>query len=208
MFVHIIDASIFKILIYNITDCAVELFKRCRLNIVINYEQANCYQLISNAEFFASNSWMNHRDQRSWKNKFMKNIIVVAATYAIFVKETFIITFKDAISIIDSNSQIINEALIFVISTKIFIILTEIFVISTKSILLISIEFLLKRVLFNDITVYDIKTVTSQLIIAMYDYLNIWKDQKITVDISEAEWMSIFIKLNVSVKAARVYFFD
>ena len=103
----------------------------------------------------------------------MKNIIVVAATYAIFVKETFIITFKDAISIIDSNSQIINEALIFVISTKIFIILTEIFVISTKSILLISIEFLLKRVLFNDITVYDIKTVTSQLIIAMYDYLNI-----------------------------------
>ena len=42
----------------------------------------------------------------------------------------------------------------------------------------------------------------------MYEYLNIWKDWEITIDIFEAEWMLIFIKSDVSMKAACVYFFD
>ena len=93
-------------------------------------------------------------------------MIAAAATYAVFIKEAFIIMFKDVTSIIDSNNQMIDEAFISVISTRIS-------VISIKSILLISIDLLLKRVLFNDITIYDTKAVASQLIIAMYDYLNI-----------------------------------
>ena len=96
----------------------------------------------------------------------MKGMIAAAATYAVFIKEAFIIMFKDVTSIIDSNNQMIDEAFISVISTRIS-------VISIKSILLISIDLLLKRVLFNDITIYDTKAVASQLIIAMYDYLNI-----------------------------------
>ena len=48
-------------------------------------------------------------------------------------------------------------------------------IISVISIELIStiIDFSFEHVLFNDITIYDIKAVTSQLIIAMYDYSNI-----------------------------------
>ena len=38
MFAHIMNASMFKILICNITNQVVELFKRCRLKIVIDYE--------------------------------------------------------------------------------------------------------------------------------------------------------------------------
>ena len=56
MFVHIIDVSMFKVLARNITDRAIELFKRCRLNIVIDYKQTNCYQLILNVEFLASSN--------------------------------------------------------------------------------------------------------------------------------------------------------
>ena len=93
-------------------------------------------------------------------------MIAAAAAYAIFIKKTFIITFKDVISVTDPNNQMINETFIFVISTKIS-------VISTKSVLSTSIDFLLKRILLNDITVYDIKTMISQLIIAMYDYSDI-----------------------------------
>ena len=141
--------------------------------MIINYEQASCYQLISEIEFLVSNNWMNHRNQCSWKDKFIKNMIVVAAAYAIFIKKTFTITFKDVISIIDSNNQMIDKAFIFVISTEIFVILTEVSVILTKSILLINIDLLLKRVLFNDIIIYDTKTVVFQLIIAMYDYSNL-----------------------------------
>ena len=105
---------------------------------------------------------------------------VAATTYTIFIKKAFIITLKDVISIIDSNSQMIDETFIFVISTeisvistKVFVISTKISVISTKSVLSTSIDFLLKRILLNDITVYDIKTMISQLIIAMYDYSDI-----------------------------------
>ena len=107
-------------------------------------------------------------------------MIVAATAYAILIKKAFIIKFKDVISIIDSDNQMIDEAFIFVISTeksaistKIFIILTKVFVISTESVLLINIDFLLKRVLFNDITIYDIEAVIFQLVIAMYDYSNI-----------------------------------
>ena len=45
-----------RLIIHNIINQAVELFKCCRLNIVIDYEQASCYQLISDAEFLASNN--------------------------------------------------------------------------------------------------------------------------------------------------------
>ena len=100
-------------------------------------------------------------------------MIAAATAYTIFIKKTFIITFKDVISIIDSNNQMINEIFIFIILTEISVISTKIFVILTKSILSTSINFLLKRVLFNDITMYDIETITFQLIIAIYDYSNI-----------------------------------
>ena len=103
----------------------------------------------------------------------MKNMIAAATAYAVFIKKAFIITLKDVISIIDSNNQIIDETFTFVISTEISAISTKISVISTKSILSTNIDFLLKRVLFNDITMYDIETVISQLIIAMYNYSDI-----------------------------------
>ena len=56
MFAHIINASMFKVLTRNITNRAIELFKRCRLNIVIDFKQASYYQLISNVEFLALNN--------------------------------------------------------------------------------------------------------------------------------------------------------
>ena len=56
MFVHIVNVSMFKILARNITNQTIELLKRCRLSTMIDYEQANCYQLISDVEFLASNN--------------------------------------------------------------------------------------------------------------------------------------------------------
>ena len=173
MFAHIMNASMFKILAHNITNQTIELFKRCRFDTMIDYEQANCYQLISDAKFFISNSWMNHRDQHSWKDKFMKSMTAAAAAYAIFIKKTSIFVIKIIINIMISIlNQIVNK-------TSIFIILTE--SIST------SIDFSFEHVLLNDITMYDIKTIISQLIIAMYAYSDIWKNRKITIDIFEAE---------------------
>ena len=55
-------------------------------------------------------------------------------------------------------NQVINKAFIFIISTKS---------------ILTSIDFSFEHVLFNDIIIYNIKAVTSQLIIAIYDYSNI-----------------------------------
>ena len=55
VFAHIINASMFKILARNITNQTIELFRYCRLNTMIDYKQVNCYQLISNVEFFVSN---------------------------------------------------------------------------------------------------------------------------------------------------------
>ena len=93
---------------------------------------------------------MNHRSQRSWKDKFMKSMIAATAIYAIFIKKSFIFA-ANSISVINLNSQMINETFTFIISTKIF-------VISIKS-ALTSIDLLLEHVLFNDITVYDIKSI-------------------------------------------------
>ena len=87
----------------------------------------------------------------------------------------------------------INEAIISVISTK-----------SISTI----IDFTFEHVLFNDIIVYNIETIIFQLIIAVYNYSDIWKDREITIDISEAKWISIFIKSNVLIKAICVYSFD
>ena len=86
---------------------------------------------------------------------------MTAATvaYTIFIKEIFISLIKITIDVMISIfNQIINEA-----STSIIL---------TKSVLT-NIDFSLEHVLFNDITMYDIKTIISQLITAMYDYSNI-----------------------------------
>ena len=82
-----------------------------------------------------------------------------AAAYAIFIKKTFIIVIKITIDVmILILNQIINKALTFIISTE---------SVST------SIDFSLKHVLFNNITMYDIEAIAFQLIIAMYDYSDI-----------------------------------
>ena len=56
MFVHIINASMFKISVHNITNQTIKLFKRCRLNTIIDYKQINYYQLILNIKFLVSNN--------------------------------------------------------------------------------------------------------------------------------------------------------
>ena len=82
-----------------------------------------------------------------------------AATYTIFIKKIFIFVINITIDVIISIvNQIINKAFIYVILNE---------SVST------SIDFLFEHVLFNDITIYDIKTVVFQLIIAMYNYSNI-----------------------------------
>ena len=94
----------------------------------------------------------------------MKDMTAATAAYAIFIKKSSIFA-VNFISIINSNNQMINEAFTSAISTKVFIILTK----SAST----SINFLFKHVLFNDITIYDIESIASQLITAMYEYSNI-----------------------------------
>ena len=64
---------------------------------------------------------------------------------------------------------------------------------------------LLKTQLFNDITVYGSSEIAARLTVVAKEFLTIWNDQGITVDISKNQWMLIDLKSDVSIKSAKIY---
>ena len=63
----------------------------------------------------------------------------------------------------------------------------------------------LEHIMPNDIIIYDTPKVASQIAFVTDEFSKIWKDQDITIDIPEEEWMSIPLKSNITSKSSRVY---
>ena len=102
----------------------------------------------------------------------MKSMIAATAAYAIFIKKSSIFAIN-SISIINSKNQMINETFTSVISTKVSVISTKLISTRINESISTSINSLFEHVLFNDIRIYDIESITSEIITTMYKYLNI-----------------------------------
>ena len=84
---------------------------------------------------------------------------------------------------------------------------SEIIVFMIKT-FIIQIDLNLEHIMFNDIIVYDISKVITQIVFVADEFSEIWKNQDVIVNISEKEWMLIFFKSNVTFKSSRVYFIN
>ena len=117
-------------------------------------------------------------------------MIVATTVYAISVK-------------IDLSSKAIDIIVIVVITS----IITSISTITSK--FNFHIDSQLESILSNDIIVYDSSTNVVKLIAIVNEFLQIWSNQNITVNVSEIEWMSINFKSKTkSLKSIKVYFVD
>ena len=140
VFAHIVNITLSYILIRNTSDRSMKISRRSRLEIVINYNQEKCYNVTSDAKFLATSDWMSHRDQRFWKEKLMKDMTIVVATYVVFMIFTALSSTIDNIDVVDVNTKAI-------LSIKIHS----------------QIDLNLEHVLSNDIIVYDSETVASRI---------------------------------------------
>ena len=187
VFAHIVDVEFDHVMIRNIINYVVQLFKRVRLDSVIESNQQKCYNLTSDAEFLAIENWTNRRS-RSWKSKL--DMIVATIVYAISVE-------------IDLSSKVTDIIAIVVITS----ITTFISIITSK--FSSHIDSQLESILSNDIIVYDSSTNVVKLIAVVNEFSQIWDDQNITVNVFEIEWMFIDFKSKAeSLKSAKIYLVD
>ena len=176
VFVHIVDANLNQIIIRNTTRQTVQFQSRKRLDIVTKYNQQKCYNLTLDVDFLIIGEYLNKSSKIFWKKKL--NMIVVAAVYAVFI-EFEIVNFSSKTSITTST---------FVVNVTFVVI-----------------DSLLKTQLFSDITVYDSSKIVVRLIVVTKEFLTIWNDQSITVNISKNQWMFIDLKSDVSIKSTKIY---
>ena len=106
--IHIIDAEFHHVMIRNIINHVVQLFKRIRFDSIIEFNQQECYNFTFDAEFLTTEKWTNRRS-KSWK--FKLNMIVATVVYAISIK-------------IDMSSKAIDITVVVVITSVIVMIQT------------------------------------------------------------------------------------
>ena len=185
VFAHIVDVELDHVIIKNTINYVVQLSKRARLDSVVEFNQQKCYNLTSDAEFLTIENWTNRRS-RSWKSKL--NMIVATTVYAILIE-------------IDLSSKTIDIIAIVVITS----IITSISTVTSK--FSSHIDSQLESILSNDIIVYDSSTNVVKLIAIVNEFLQIWNDQDIIVNVFEIEWMFIDFKSKAkSLKSIKVYF--
>ena len=184
VYAHVIDSNLFKVLIRNVTFESITLTKRARLNMIIEYNQVECYLIIFEEFYKAASDWMN---DRSWKKQFVVNFVTFAATYVT----------------LDITSQVSSSSIASFISTSFNVVST---VLASAMFTISQIDFNLKHVLFSDVTVYE--TEISELANLMNSYQNIFQDSDSIVDISEKKWMSINLKIDAVSKSNKMYFLD
>ena len=68
-----------------------------------------------------------------------------------------------------------------------------------------SFDDVIEIVMFNDITIYDDKSVYARLFIVTKTYSKIWRDIENIMNIFEKDWMIIFIDVDVKSKIVKVY---
>ena len=69
----------------------------------------------------------------------------------------------------------------------------------------LSFDDVIEIVMFNDITIYDDKSVYARLFIVTKTYSKIWRDIENIMNIFEKDWMIIFIDVDVKSKIVKVY---
>ena len=136
VYVHVVNNNLFKMLIRNVTFEFITLTKRARLNMIFEYNQVECYLTMSEKSYKTINDWMN---DRLWKKQLVVNFVIFVATYVIL----------NIISFVTSSHESITSMNEFVAS----------FASNIQFIVLIvsQIDFNLKHVLSNDVTVYETK---------------------------------------------------
>ena len=165
VFAHIIDVSLNKIIIRNVNNYVVQLFKKVKLESIVKYTQSNCYNLTFDANFLTTNNWMSQRQQNwFWKTKL--NMIVIVAIY--------VVSFK-----IDVDNSNIDLTIISFITFFSF----TISITTTFSITIFDASF--ENILSNKIIVYEQTNVVSKLITITKFFSNIWSNQSTIVDISK-----------------------
>ena len=185
--IHIIDVEFYHVIIKNIINHVVQLFKRIRLDSIIEFNQQKCYNFTFDAKFLIIEKWTNRRS-KSWK--FKLDMIVATTIYAISIK-------------IDLSSKIIDIIVVAMITS----IITFISTITSKSNFRIDSQ--LESILSNDIIVYNSSTNVVKLVAIVNEFFQIWNDQNITVNVFEIEWMFIDFKSKTkSLKSIKIYLVD
>ena len=65
-----------------------------------------------------------------------------------------------------------------------------------------------KHITLTSIIVYDIMNTRDQLIAIAKSYSLLWQDIDRTIDVSEKDWMSITLKSDVNIEAAKIYLLE
>ena len=64
VYVHVVNNNLFKMFVRNVTFQFITFAKRARLNMIIEYNQIECYLIMSKKSYKTINDWIN---DRSWK---------------------------------------------------------------------------------------------------------------------------------------------
>ena len=75
VYAHVVNSNLFKMLVRNVIFQSITLAKRARLNTIIEYNQAECYLIMSEESYKATSDWMN---DRSWKKQLIVNFVTLA----------------------------------------------------------------------------------------------------------------------------------
>ena len=127
VYAHVVNSNLFKMLVRNVTFQSITLAKRARLNMIIEYNQAECYLTMPEKSYKAASDWMN---ERSWKKQLIVNFVTFAAAYATL----------NIVSHVSHESTIsLNESTVLAVST------------------VSQIDSTLKHVLSSDVTMYGAK---------------------------------------------------
>ena len=180
-FNHITDVQIIVVQIRNVNNKSYILFKNVKINMLRNYEEKNCYNTSSNNRHFAIVF------SRSWikilRNVVMMNLVEIFANFINQAEISSSAQVNSIISITDVVSQVQND--------------------SSNSL------FILKIVMFIDITVFDEQFIYNRLFTVTNAYSKIWRDiEKNIVNISENQWMFISILSNAKSNVNKIYFFN
>ena len=182
VYVHVVNSKLFKMLDRNATSQFITFARRARLNMIIEYNQVECYLIMSEESYKTINDWMN---DRSWKKQLIVNFVTFAATYTILDNITFVTSSHELVTSL-------NEfAVSFTSSTQL--------VVSIVS----QIDSNLKHVLSNDVTMYEAKM--FELANLVNSYQNIFRDFDSIVNIFENEWMFVNLKSEIVFKLNKMY---
>ena len=189
---HIIDAHLCAVQINNITNRVVIIVKNIRLNVIQKFEEEKCYAMFSNYGHLTAESKLRKFELKSWLKKIFNLNINVLTISVTFINFNVIETFFNA-----------TEMSILTVRTKILFMKISISIKETSISIFVA---FMKCITFMKIIIYDIESIRKQLIAITKRYLLLWQNIKKTVDIFKKKWMSIILKSNVKIDAAKVYF--